>query len=188
MLALVLLCAVAGCAAEDENAPPPVNGTPWRAESSQTPLPPVPEFEPRLDAAAPPPAVYDYDRPAPAAQPDPNVDVDLTALSSTMVYAEVFNIMMQPDSYVGKRIKMGGAYNSQYLAEEDAQVHFVVIADATACCAQGLEFRLSADPAPVYPDDYPAANTYVEVTGTFGIYEIGDLEYYYVDANKMNVI
>ena len=29
-------------------------------------------------------------------------DVDLTLLSSTMVYSEVYNMMVDPDSYIGK--------------------------------------------------------------------------------------
>ncbi len=178
LLSLSLLCAaVAGCAGK-EASPAPQNAAPQPAVSPGLAPAPGPGASLSVPGAG---------RPALAARPDPDVDVDLTALSSTMVFAEVFNIMMSPDSYVGKRIKMGGAYNSEYLAAEDAQIHYVVIADATACCAQGLEFKLDGAPAPVYPDDYPAANTYVEVTGTFDIYTSGDLEYYYVAASEMNV-
>lgn len=36
------------------------------------------------------------------------IDVDLTKLSSSMVYAEVFNMMVQPQDYVGKQVKMAG--------------------------------------------------------------------------------
>ena len=39
-----------------------------------------------------------------------NLDVDLTTLSSTMVYSEVYNMMYEPDRYVGKRIKMDGQF------------------------------------------------------------------------------
>ena len=38
------------------------------------------------------------------------VDVDLTVLSSTMVYAEVFNMMMSPDDYIGRTIRMTGIF------------------------------------------------------------------------------
>ena len=40
--------------------------------------------------------------------PQGKVDVDLTALSSTMVYSEVFNMLNTPENYVGKTIKMTG--------------------------------------------------------------------------------
>ena len=42
------------------------------------------------------------------------VDVDLTRLSSTMVYSEVYNMMNAPGDYIGKTIKMTG-YESPIL-------------------------------------------------------------------------
>ena len=38
------------------------------------------------------------------------VDVDLTRLSSTMVYSEVYNMMNAPGDYIGKTIKMTGQF------------------------------------------------------------------------------
>jgi len=34
------------------------------------------------------------------------IDVDLTEMSSTMIYSEVNNIMTNPDDYMGKTIKI----------------------------------------------------------------------------------
>ena len=36
------------------------------------------------------------------------VDLDLTVLSSTMVYSEVYNMMNEPEPYEGKMVKMQG--------------------------------------------------------------------------------
>ena len=44
----------------------------------------------------------------PSVEGDPNVDLDLTVLSSTMVYSEVFKMMMAPEEYEGTTIKMDG--------------------------------------------------------------------------------
>ena len=38
------------------------------------------------------------------------VDVDLTKLSSTMVYSEVYHLIYNPDDYIGKTIKMEGQF------------------------------------------------------------------------------
>ena len=38
------------------------------------------------------------------------IDVDLTKLSSTMVYSEVYNMLYTPDDYIGKTVKMKGAF------------------------------------------------------------------------------
>lgn len=98
-----------------------------------------------------------------------NLDVDLTTLSSTMVYSEVYNMMYEPDRYVGKRIKMDG----QFAVYEDPNTGAVytacIIMDATACCSQGLEFVLAGEKT--YPDDYPKLGSEITVTGTFQLYD-----------------
>ena len=115
-----------------------------------------------------------------------NVDVDLTALSSTMVYAEVFNIMTSPDEYMGKTIKMNGPYSASYFDGTGLYYHYVVIEDATACCQQGLEFIWNGDH--IFPDDYPEESTKIEVTGVFGSYdEFGDT-YYYLAVDDISII
>jgi len=106
-----------------------------------------------------------------------NVDVDLTILSSTMVYAEVFNIMSKPDSYLGKTIKLNGLFYSSYYDENDTTYYYVVITDATSCCPQGLEFIWNGERK--YPEDYPDERSKIEVTGVFGSYnEFGETYYH----------
>ena len=46
---------------------------------------------------------------------------------------------------------------------------YCVIQDATACCAQGLEFVWD-DGTHVYPDEYPEDNAEVIIEGTFETY------------------
>ena len=96
-------------------------------------------------------------------------DVDLTQLSSSMVYGQVYDMVNNSDTYVGKSVKMRGSF-SYYKDEQTGKEYFaVLIADATACCSQGIEFILKGDP--VYPDDYPAVGTDITVTGTFAWYK-----------------
>lgn len=105
--------------------------------------------------------------------PDSAVDLDLTALSSTMVYSEVYNIMSAPDDYIGKTMKMDGAF-----ATDDNDVYyFCIIKDATACCQQGIEFILEDA---TYPDDYPEKGSDITVVGTFERYYEGDQPYYHL--------
>ena len=42
------------------------------------------------------------------------IDIDLTNLSATVVYSEVYDMMMMPDQYIGKTIKMDGTYSAFY--------------------------------------------------------------------------
>lgn len=97
------------------------------------------------------------------------VDVDLTQLSSTMVYSEVYNMFVSPEDYIGKTIKMKGAF-SIYQDETTDKVYYTcIIADATACCSQGLEFVWKGEHK--YPEDYPELDSKITVTGEFQTYE-----------------
>lgn len=103
------------------------------------------------------------------------IDVDLTTLSSTMVYAEVYHMMVQPQDYIGKTIKMNGLFSS-YHDEETGKDYFAcIILDATACCSQGIEFVLTDDYT--YPDDYPEEGGEICVSGVFDTYQEGDYTY-----------
>ena len=114
------------------------------------------------------------------------VDIDLAAMSSTMVYAEVFNMMSNPVEYMGKTVRMCGPYSPQYYALTDAYYHYVVVEDATSCCEQGLEFIWRGDHT--YPDDYPEEQTKIEVTGVFGSYDELDITYYYLAVDEIGIM
>ncbi len=103
------------------------------------------------------------------------VDVDLTELSSTMVYSEVSNMVTVPDDYVGKTVKMQGQF-AKFFDESVGEYYFAcIIADATACCQQGLEFQLAGNKK--YPDDYPEDGSEITVQGTFGLYDLDGQTY-----------
>ena len=99
--------------------------------------------------------------------------MDLTQLSSTMVYSEVYNMMCSPEEYIGKRVRMHGTFAC---AQGKDRYYFAcLIADATACCSQGIEF-ITKDQRK-YPDDYPAKDTEITVVGVFDTYYEGSDRY-----------
>lgn len=159
--------------------------------TGKTSAPPtaIPESQPALDETAPEESVPEPEQTQPAeslpdyepAQTSGELDVDLTTLSSTMVYSEVYNMMYEPNRYVGKRIKMDG----QFAVYEDSNTGAVytacIIMDATACCSQGLEFVLAGEKT--YPDDYPELGAEITVTGIFQLYDENGTTYcHLVDA------
>lgn len=97
------------------------------------------------------------------------IDIYLTTLSSTMVYSEVWNMLVYPENYVGKTVKMNGALAIYHDEDTDKNYFACVISDATACCSQGIEFALTDDYK--YPDDYPEEGGEICVTGVFDTYE-----------------
>ncbi len=122
-----------------------------------------PEPSPKSDAASAPDKTSD------------EFDVDLTALSATMVYSEVYSMMTAPKEYIGKTVKMKGRF-AHYHDEATGNDYFAcIIRDATACCAQGIEFVLTDDY--IYPDDYPEVDEEICVAGLFDTYREGDYTY-----------
>jgi len=103
------------------------------------------------------------------------VDIDLTELSSTMVYSEVYNMMSMPENYIGKTVRMEGDFYTYYDENQNQYYFACLIRDATACCAQGIECVLAGDYT--YPDDYPEEGSSVCVSGVFDTYEDGPYTY-----------
>lgn len=90
-------------------------------------------------------------------------EVDLTELSSTMVYSEVFNMMSEPENYIGKTVRMNGTLD--VYKDGDKTYYACIIKDAAACCAQGIEFVLGDG------SKYPKSGSEVTVYGTFDTYK-----------------
>ena len=107
---------------------------------------------------------------APIPTPQPLVvDLDLSKLSGTVVYAQVYNLVYEYESWLGKVIKMSGYYSAYEDTERGVVYHACVIPDATACCAQGIEFLWAGEHA--WPDDYPEEGMNITVTGRLDQYK-----------------
>lgn len=117
------------------------------------------------------------------------VDVDLTVLSSTMVYSEVYNMLYNdPAHYLGKTVKARGEFSIYQLVTDgvlqpDPVSYACIISDAAACCAEGMEFVLEGDLT--YPDDYPELGAEITVIGEFQSYEENGMTWYHLVNAKM---
>ncbi|MBR1842511.1 MAG: hypothetical protein IJ788_04475 [Oscillospiraceae bacterium] len=112
-------------------------------------------------------------------EPHPGVDIDLTAMNSVMVYSEVSRMMYEPDEFFGKTVCMAGQAASDYSADTGLTYHAVIIADATACCAQGIEYKLDEGA------EYPSDGDEVTVIGVFSEYEENGFMYLRLDGAKL---
>lgn len=112
--------------------------------------------------------------PAAATEP-PAVDLDLSGLSGTVAYAQVYSILSDPEAYLGRIIKISGYYSIYEDTEYNTVYHACVIPDATACCAQGFEFVRAGEY--VWPDAYPEEGTDITVTGRLATYEENGILY-----------
>ena len=108
--------------------------------------------------------------------PEASVDVDLSVMDSDMIYATVYQMMSDPEQYVGKTFRIEGKFYVTYDEMTKNQYYYCVIKDATECCAQGLEF-VWGDGSHIYPDEYPTDGTEVVVDGTVELYMEKDSRY-----------
>lgn len=106
-----------------------------------------------------------------ASEADPAYDLDLVQASATIVYAEVYHMMNEPEDYVGKLVRMEGICAAY--PYPDHTVYGCIIADATACCKQGMEFVLAEDA----PENYPAPGAEIVVSGRFNTYQAGEFRF-----------
>ena len=79
---------------------------------------------------------------------------------------------------------MAGYYSFYNDQEHGVVYHACIIPDATACCAQGIEFVRAE--ACSWPEDYPEEGADITVTGRLEIYEEGGYSYLHlVDAELL---
>ena len=164
--------------------------------------------------------VSDYVDDFEPAKPESNTDeefngekiaVDLTKMSSTMVYAEVFNMLIMPEEYNGKIIKVRGTFSTFVPNGKKDAVTTVVVSDALGCCKQGLEFVFAGDSSDrggaagslstentdsaasasssLKKQDLPAEDQEIEIIGRFILTQTEEgLEYFYLDCKDLKVI
>ena len=123
---------------------------------------------------------------APDTDTNEPVDMDLTTMNATMIYSIIYDLMIKPNDYYGKSLMVDGYFDTMYDENLGTRYYFVVVPDATACCVQGLEFKLSGDTA--YPDGYPEPGTDIRVRGVLGSYDELGQTYAYIQADRMIVL
>ena len=103
-------------------------------------------------------------------QENSGVDYDLTEMDSDMVYVMVYQLMIDPDQYIGKTFRISGSFRAIYSDQTKKWYSYCLVQDALACCAQGVEF-VWGDGTHIYPDEYPLEDTRIVVEGTFETYQ-----------------
>ncbi len=99
-----------------------------------------------------------------AASAPGTVDLDLTVMSGTMVFAQVYNMMQTPEDFVGKVVKIEGLFTIYRDEAADRTFYSCIILDATACCSQGIDLLLSSE------EDLPEMGEEIVAVGTFDTY------------------
>ncbi len=112
------------------------------------------------------------------------IDIDLTKASKTIIYATVFNMVVEPDDFIGKTVRVSGNFRVFEDDYSDDRYYAIIIPDATACCETGIEFIWEGEHN--YPEDYPAVEQKITITGKYNVMEFEDgVSYFYLDVSDI---
>ena len=104
-------------------------------------------------------------------------------MSATMIYSTIFDMLIMPEDYVEKVIKVKGWFETYTNPETGELFYAVVVPDATACCQQGLEFIWPGDHH--YPADFPNPGQDITVTGRYKLIDMDGFAYNYLEASEV---
>ena len=115
-----------------------------------------------------------------------SIDYDFTKMNFNIATAQIFNMTVEADKYLGKVVKFQGQFMS--IEEEGYTSRFfsVLQYDATACCQTGFMFFLPEDKK--YPDDYPAEMSDIEVCGKLTKGEVDGMEIIYLACDNYTLL
>lgn len=167
---LLILISLSACTPKSENKLPP---DPATCQSLEEPVRTQNDMNQR--EALPPP------------QKSGKIDVDLTKMNANMIYSYIFEMVVDPDSYTGKTIKVKGFFYTVVDDDTGERYFAVIIPDALACCKQGMEFKWLGEHT--YPDDYPQQDQEITITGSYrtDIME-GDISYSYLEVSELSIL
>ena len=164
LLLLGIAAALTACGAKSETASSVVTVLP-ESTSSNAVTAPAPEHSMQLPESS--------TADASDIHAGMDAEIDLTLLSDTVVNAEVYNMLVTPENYTDKIVRMTGEYQ-EYIDEQTGELyHSCVIYDALACCQQGVEFVLT-------DGDYPEEGTPITVVGRYETYTTPYYDYFHL--------
>jgi hypothetical protein len=109
--------------------------------------------------------------------------LDLTTLSSDALHSTVDDIMLNPEAHLGEMIRVRGTYQPVFWDVTGLYYHYIVIDDPDTCCVMSFEFVLRGNP--IFPDDFPAEDTLIEITGVFGSYVELEQTFFYLAVDEI---
>lgn len=113
-------------------------------------------------------------------------DIDLTVMGRTMLFAVVYDIKNNPESYLGRRVKMTGQFaiiqglDAQGQPDPDKIFYNCVIPLAQ----NSLEFGVAGEL--YYPEDFPDLEAPITVEGVYEKYEDNGTTYYRVGQSAID--
>jgi uncharacterized membrane protein YcgQ (UPF0703/DUF1980 family) len=114
-------------------------------------------------------------------------DKDILVINEKMFIAQVNDVYLNTEDYLGKTIKLEGIFKSEQYYE-DVEPYCFVIRYGPGCCGSdgnaGFEVKWNNGRAQTYPN----AESWVEATGVLKTYTEDDYQYLYLDLSSLDVL
>lgn len=110
-------------------------------------------------------------------------DIDLSGFSTTMTYAQLYNILVEPEKYVGTSIKIKGRYTMDKEEGTERVFHFLIASDEAACCELGIEFFVFDD-----KDIYPPDGSEIMLEGVIDVCNDKGFKFICLKTNRVDVL
>ena len=116
-----------------------------------------------------------------------HVDVDLTGLSTTVLSAEMMNIIVNSQDYLGQTIRVSGTYDFIIHEPTGEYYHYIITVLGDECCREGFEIVLNGDS--IGRDNYPAVGAQIQVDGVFSRYDgsVALFRHYYLAIDDIHL-
>lgn len=109
---------------------------------------------------------------------------DLTKMNSQMIYAQVNDMVTNPEDYIGQEFRMSGLFDYTSFEATGKDYYYCVIPDAQACCSQGIEFIWEGGHT---TDEYPARQTEIIIEGVYSTYTELGITYNYLSVQNIEI-
>lgn len=108
-------------------------------------------------------------------------DYDLTEQNATMVFSQVYDMLVNPEFYEDKSFKIEGECQFFEHPQTGEMLYFIVVMDALGCCPQGIEVMFNETTPPK-----EFCNVVVEGNGA--VDEEFDYTYLYIDVEDYEIV
>ena len=89
------------------------------------------------------------------------VDYDLSNMNYNMLSSVTFDMLIDPDKYKDKTVKMTGQFYSEIYEEQ--RYYTIIVWDATQCCPAGMDFIPPENM--MFPESFLEEESQITVTG-----------------------
>jgi uncharacterized membrane protein YcgQ (UPF0703/DUF1980 family) len=112
---------------------------------------------------------------------------DVIIIKEKMFIAQVNDVYLNFEDYLGKTIKLEGIFKSEQFYDDVEPYRFVLRYGPGCCGTDGnAGFEVKWDKSRIQP--YPAVESWVEATGVLKIEKDGNGQYLYLDLSSLDVL